>query len=379
MKRQLYVVSLLVLIALLLAACGPAPTPEVVEKVVKETVVVEKEVEVTKVVEVEKEVVVTPTPEPPTPTEPFKVVVIVTDVMEDRSWNQWVYDGAKKLEEVEGIEVAYAEKVGVPDFERVASDYAEQGYDLIVAHTFDYQEPALKVAEKYPDTNIAVVGGWMLTDNVVPVDVWTHENGYLAGMLGALMSTTGKIGLVGGFADAPSQVAFHEAFKIGARAADPEVEILETWTGTWYDVALGYEAATAQMDAGVDYIGLSLSGPGFGVIQAAQERNAKGVEPHVYVIGAFVDMNELAPDTVLTSTTREAFQPLLTLIEAIKDGTFGTKAYNFGMPDGAADLAPYHGLADKVPQDVKDKIEQTKQDIIQGKLVVPLISERPVQ
>jgi len=45
----------------LLAACGPAPTPEVIEKIVKETVVVkeEVEVEVTKVVEVEKEVQVT--------------------------------------------------------------------------------------------------------------------------------------------------------------------------------------------------------------------------------------------------------------------------------------------------------------------------------
>jgi multiple sugar transport system substrate-binding protein len=50
----------------LLAACGPTPTPEVVEKVIKETVVVEKEVEVevTKEVPVEvtKEVLVTPTP-----------------------------------------------------------------------------------------------------------------------------------------------------------------------------------------------------------------------------------------------------------------------------------------------------------------------------
>jgi ABC-type nitrate/sulfonate/bicarbonate transport system substrate-binding protein len=63
----------------LLAACGPAPTPEVVEKVVKETVVVEKEVEVTKVVEVEKEVekevVVTATPEPPKEIQKIRIAV----------------------------------------------------------------------------------------------------------------------------------------------------------------------------------------------------------------------------------------------------------------------------------------------------------------
>jgi len=57
----------------LLAACGPAPTPEVVEKVVKETVVVEKEVVVTQ--EVEKEVVVTATPEPPKEIQKIRIAV----------------------------------------------------------------------------------------------------------------------------------------------------------------------------------------------------------------------------------------------------------------------------------------------------------------
>jgi multiple sugar transport system substrate-binding protein len=73
MKSKFWMIVTMLVVIAMLAACGPAPTPEVVEKVVKETVVVEKEVEVevTKVVEVEKkvevekevEVVVTPTPE----------------------------------------------------------------------------------------------------------------------------------------------------------------------------------------------------------------------------------------------------------------------------------------------------------------------------
>ncbi|MFQ6057977.1 MAG: ABC transporter substrate-binding protein [Anaerolineae bacterium] len=49
-----------ILMVLLAASCGPAPTPQVIEKPVVETVIVEKEVPVEK--EVVKEVVVTPTP-----------------------------------------------------------------------------------------------------------------------------------------------------------------------------------------------------------------------------------------------------------------------------------------------------------------------------
>ncbi|HID65229.1 MAG TPA: hypothetical protein EYP49_21135, partial [Anaerolineae bacterium] len=57
-KRWIATFVAVVTILSLLAACGPTPTPEVIEKVVKETVVVEKEVEVTKVVEKEVEVTV---------------------------------------------------------------------------------------------------------------------------------------------------------------------------------------------------------------------------------------------------------------------------------------------------------------------------------
>jgi len=57
MKKMLFAYLAIVTILVMLAACGPTPTPEVIEKVVKETVVVEKEVqvEVTKEVQVEVE------------------------------------------------------------------------------------------------------------------------------------------------------------------------------------------------------------------------------------------------------------------------------------------------------------------------------------
>jgi peptide/nickel transport system substrate-binding protein len=74
-KKSLIIVSALMVLALLAGCSTAAPTPEVIEKevvvtqIVEETIMVEGtpqivEVEVTKVVEVEKEVVVTPTAEP---------------------------------------------------------------------------------------------------------------------------------------------------------------------------------------------------------------------------------------------------------------------------------------------------------------------------
>lgn len=75
MNKKLWIMMEVGLLALLLTACGTAPTPPTI--VVKETVIVdqevtrvvevEKEMEVTRVIEVEKEIVITATPEPPTP------------------------------------------------------------------------------------------------------------------------------------------------------------------------------------------------------------------------------------------------------------------------------------------------------------------------
>jgi len=75
LKKRLAILAMVAMIApLILAACGPTPTPQIIKEtsVVVQTVVVEKAgtpivQEATKIVEVEK--VVTATPEPPKPVK----------------------------------------------------------------------------------------------------------------------------------------------------------------------------------------------------------------------------------------------------------------------------------------------------------------------
>lgn len=357
---------LVVGLILVLAACGPAAQQEPTEAPTEAPAPTEA----------------APTEAPPTEApeqaeEPFKVALIVAGELADGSWNQFQYESMQKIEEQSGIEVAYSENVDIPDFERVATDYCRQEYDLIVAHTFDYQEPALKVAENCPNTKFAVQGGWEFKENVAGLTVWPCEGGYLAGVLGGLMTNTNKLGLIGGFTYAPTQVCFHEAFKLGVKSVNPDAEIVETWTGTWYDVALGYEAGSAMIDDGVDFIAISLSGPGFGAIDAAKDHNAENPENKVYAVGAFVDMYQRAPETIVTSTIWKTTEPTMALIEKIRNGEFEGKNYEFFMKDGSTDLAPYHELADEVPEDVKEKVAEVRQQIIDGELEVPLIQEAP--
>jgi len=91
--RRYLPLTLLIVLGLLFTACAPA-TPQIVEKIVKETVVVEKEkvVEKTVVVEqtkvVEKEKVVTATPVPPT-----AVPVVPKEKQTGGTVNVWLPNG----------------------------------------------------------------------------------------------------------------------------------------------------------------------------------------------------------------------------------------------------------------------------------------------
>jgi basic membrane protein A len=372
-KRQAFVSMVLILIlGLVITACGPAETVEPTQAPA------EPVVEPTEPLAEPTEAPPEPTEVPPEPTEePMKIALIVTAELEDGSWNQFMYESMQVIDEMPEYDVAYSENVGIPDFERVAGDYCRQGYDMILAHTFDYQEPAHKVAEEAcSDSVIVGTGFWEFSENVVGMNTWPCESAYVAGVLGGLMTKTNKVGVIGGFAYAPTQVCHHEAYKLGVASVNPDAEISETWTGTWYDVALGYEAASAMIDNGVDFLSISLSGPGFGVIEAAKDHNAAGGDK-VYVVGAFVDMNDLAPDTVITSSVWKTTEPTLYLLDLLKEGKLEGKNYEFLMADGGTDMAPYHGLEDEIPQDVKDKVAEVRQQIIDGEIVVPIIQESP--
>lgn len=351
-----------VLTSLLLAACTPAATSAPPTEAPAAEPTAEQAPEAT---EVASETV----------AGPIQVALIVSGSLQDQSWNQWFYDGLQKVAAEPDIEVTYAEGVDPPDFERVATDFAAEGFDLILGHNNEFQTAAFKVAEQYPDTYFAITGGWQYAPNVAAVEVEAYQAAYLVGMLAGSTTESNVIGVVGGF-EVPDQVSIHEAYKLGAKEVNPDIEILETFTGTWWDPAKGFEAATGMMDANVDRLLISLSGPGLGVIQAADERNQAG-GPTTLAFGMFTDMNALAPDTVVTSVIWDSFPPVMSLIEAIRAGTFEGKTYREGMAGGAVQLAPYYGLEDKIPQEVRDRIDQAAQDILSGALVVPEITTAP--
>src|SRR3970040_2318413 len=96
----------------------------------------------------------------------LKIALVTDALFSDGGWGATAYTAAKQLETKYGHQVAYAESIAIPDIEATLRQYAEDGYDLIIAHGFQWGDPAVKVGKDYPNTKIVVFTGTVSSDNV---------------------------------------------------------------------------------------------------------------------------------------------------------------------------------------------------------------------
>src|SRR5512135_3925795 len=145
-------------LVLLLAACGPAPTPTAAPT----------EVPAATAVPATEAPTAVPTP------ETFTFGILLVGAHNDNGWSQATYDGAQYVEKnVPNTKLLYLENVytGSPSYPgQTASQLAEQlvsqGAKLVIFNSDDMKDEALKFAKAHPD--VYVIGS---------SDDWTWKDG----------------------------------------------------------------------------------------------------------------------------------------------------------------------------------------------------------
>ena len=248
----------------------------------------------------------------------LKVALVLPGKKDDVSFNQAMYRGMNEYFEnhSEEIDLTVVENIyDVADITPALTEYADSGYDVVIGHGYQFSEPVVTVAEQYPE--VAFLLGCGVIDgiaNATQYDVQLEAGGYLMGVIAALATQNGKIGVIGG-GEGSEITRGHEGFKMGAKTINPDIEIQEVYTGDWTDTAGAYEAAIGMYDAGVDVIWHSGDGIGLGVVQAAEEKD-------MYVLGNVEDQYDLAPNNVLSGLQYQWGNALETIFASINDGTF---------------------------------------------------------
>ncbi|MEN6411018.1 MAG: BMP family protein [Anaerolineaceae bacterium] len=362
MKHQFKFFGLLVLLAMILAACSPAAATEPAQ-VSQPT----EAAAATEAAATEAGAAV------PTSLK----IVIVNPTEKEQPWNTALLQAMDRVVAAKphGLDITYTfqEKVANSDGVRVMGELAASGeYGIIWAHDA-YPDGLAALGPQYPD--IAFVGAGSgydpMGDNMYWVNMDLHEAAYLAGVLSAKMTKTNVLGAVAAY-PYPNVNEPVNAFFEGAKSVNPAIVAKMNYISAWYDPAKAKEAALSEIAAGADVVYAERFGP----FEAAKEKG-------VYSIGHMTDQSTLAPETVLTSPVVLWDPTINAIIDAWWEHTVNGTPYNaptdkalvFSMKDGGCDLAPYGALDSVIPQDVKDLVAKTREDIISGKLVIKANAE----
>ncbi|MGE5863058.1 MAG: BMP family lipoprotein [Nitrososphaerales archaeon] len=301
----------------------------------------------------------------------LKIALLTDGLFSDAGWGIFAYNAATVLEIKYGYDIDFKENVAIPDIEITLREYANTGYDLIISHGFEWGKPAIKVAKDYPNTKFVIFTGLVNATNVASIFPMQQEGTYLLGALAAMMSKTNVIGFVGG-EKYPNLINIYEGYKQGAHDINNNITVLATYLDDWDNPSKGKEAALSQInEGGVDFMLHVADTSGLGVIEAAKEKK-------IFAFGAVSDQHKLAPNTVLTSFVLDVEKAFDQVIKMIQKGNFsgqifkpGLEYYKGASGDGIIYIAPFYDLENSIPEAVKIKFNQLKEDIINGKVVVP--------
>ncbi|MBI9103835.1 MAG: BMP family ABC transporter substrate-binding protein [Spirochaetales bacterium] len=278
----------------------------------------------------------------------------------DQSFNDAAWEGLGQAESELGIERKVLESREQAQYVPNLSTLAEQNASLIVGVGFMIKDAVAETADMFPDSNFAMIDGFVDLPNVASISFKENEGAFLIGAIAAKVSKTGTIGFVGGMST-PVTNRFEAGYRAGALTANPNIEILISYAGTFADAAKGEEMANPQYDQGADVIFQVAGQTGLGVINAAKKKGK-------FVVGVDRDQNYLAPENVLSSMIKRVDIAVFNVCKLVNDGAFKGGPYSYGIREGAVDYATSGGL---IPSDVIDYAESLKKKILSGDIVPP--------
>lgn len=300
----------------------------------------------------------------------LKVAVVYPSTITDAAFSQSMHEALLSIQKDMGgptkMEIAYSENMfNVPDAAAAIRDYANKGYDLVIAHGSQYGTSLEQIAPDFPKTSFA--WGTSLDtfqadgiNNIFAYQAQAEQGGYVLGAIGALMSKSGVLG-ISGPVEAGDAKLYVDGFKAGALATKPSVKVNVSYTGSFSDVSLMAAAAETHIQAGADVLTGS-SQSVVGAIGIAKDKKA-------YWFGTQWDQTSLAPTAVVASQVYDWTGVIKDMISSRQAGVLGNKAYTLTFKNKG--LVIKYNDAITVPADAKKAADDAIQGIIDGKIKLP--------
>jgi basic membrane protein A and related proteins len=303
---------------------------------------------------------------------------LISDIgkFNDRSFNQSQLEGLNRAKSELGIETLPLQSNQVSDYIPNLTTAVRRHADLIISAGFLLADATAKIAKKFPDTHFAITDypveappfadkqGKPLFKNVEGLTYAANESGCLVGNLAANMAKKqgGKqvIGAVGGLKIPPVDI-WIAGYKYCAKLANPKIKVLVGYSQDFVAADKCKTVAQNQISQGAQVLFQVAGGCGLGTLSAADQAGIWG-------IGVDKDQYNDAK-RVLTSGVKRVDNGVFQAVQQVADGKFkGGTDLNFNLANGGMDVGKINPA---VPQDLIDKMNALKQQIIDGKVKPP--------
>ena len=287
-----------------------------------------------------------------------KVGFVFVGTVGDGGWTYEHNQGRLAVEKKFGDKVETIYQESVPegaDAERVMTQMALQGADLIFTTSFGYMDPTLNVAKKFPKVKFEHATGYKRADNVSTYSARFYEGRAVQGHIAGKMTKTNKIGYIGSF-PIPEVIRGINSAYIHAKEVNPNVEFNVVWAYTWFDPAKEADAAKALIEQGADVI---LQHTDSTAPQAAAQ--AAG---NVITFGQASDMAEFGPFPRVSSIIDNWAPYYIARTQAVLDGSWSSVDTWDGIGKGMVGIGE---ISSAVPADVKASAEALRDAIASGK------------
>lgn len=291
-----------------------------------------------------------------------RVGLITPGSVADAAWNSAAFQGLQRIHDSLGLQVSHVEARTPAEQSEALRAYAAQGYDLVFANGFEFQDAAERVSSEFPKTVFIITSGQRAHGNVAPLIFRLEEATYLAGMVAGGLTRTNVLAFIGGIELPPIKAAY-EGWVNGAKAVNPKVQSRQIYLNSFDDAAAGREAALALMRVGADMFHHNADAAALGLFQAAKER------PGVYVFGANADQSRLAADRVLGSAVIDLPHAFLLVATEVHSGRFTPRPRIFGLEGGVVSYQPNPKLDTLVPPALKARLRAAADSMIAGTLI----------
>jgi basic membrane protein A len=304
-------------------------------------------------------------------------VRLVTDIgkIDDRTFNQYAYEGMKAAADCFGFDTSFIETVSEADYAKNIATALEGGPDIIVTVGFLLATDTAAAATANPDTSFIGVdqfvaganGAPSYPDNMVGVLFNEDEGGYLAGVLAASLSKSGVIGVVGGREDVPPVVKLVNGYEVGAKSVNPDISVLKIYNESFTAPDKGASDAQQFIGEGADVIFGAGGQTGSGGVASATESGVWGigVDQDEY-FSTFNGGSAPGADKLASSAVKRVDLGVFTQIVAALKGDFAGGIFSLTAANGGITYAPFHDA--NIPAAVAAAVEDARKGLADGSI-----------